>query len=70
MSDKNVWQPIETAPKGLPGFLALGDDGGSIEWLVDHGWDGKFYNHNSANMTAKKHWSHWIPLPEPPTDAG
>lgn len=59
------WLPIENAPKGERGFLALGVDRDSIEWLSDIGED-KFYNNNSNNFTSRKHWSHYKLLPEDP----
>lgn len=59
------WGPIETAPKGLPGFLATDAEWSAIEWLVDHG-DIDYFNVNSGNYTERKHWTLWIPLPDSP----
>ena len=62
------WQPIETAPKGRPGFLACNaEEFDSIEWLVDPGAGDKFLNVNSSNYTEKRHWTHWMLLPGPPS---
>ena len=60
------WQPIETAPKGRPGFLATDDEMSCIEWLVAETDAGDFFNQNSGNYTKRKFWDFWRPLPEAP----
>lgn len=61
----DAWLPIDGAPKGKRGFLAIDKDRDSIEWLSDIGED-KFYNNNSNNFTDKSHWTHYKELPEDP----
>lgn len=56
------WMPIETRPKGKPGFLAINDDQTSIEWLIDFGDQNYFRNQNSGNRTLQKHWKAWRPV--------
>ena len=65
-TELNPWQPIESAPKGRPGFQATTADFDRIEWLVDDGREDRFYNQNSGNYTDKRIWSHWKELPEEP----
>jgi hypothetical protein len=71
------WQPIETAPKGLPSedvgcrdasewFLGLRKDGQVWEiqrrgWPQDDGW------RDRDDTTYTPEWfTHWMPLPQPP----
>jgi len=63
---RDGWQPIETAPKGEPGFLACDDDYDNIEWLYDNGDKERFFNQNSGNYTPRRHWKYWRPRPAPP----
>ena len=64
------WQPIETCPRGLPGFLACNaEEYDCIEWLICHSWDDKehrFLNQNSGNYSRSNYWTHWHPLPSAP----
>ena len=62
------WNPIETAPKGAPGFLALCKYQDSLEWLTDDSHPDRFFNMNSGNYTERKHWAFWKPLPEFPPE--
>ena len=68
--DRLEWQPIETCPRGLPGFLACnGDEYDGIEWLICHNWDDekhRFLSQNSGNYSRHDWWTHWMPLPEAP----
>ena len=60
------WQPIDSAPKGAPGFLACNAaEYDYIEWLLDNGED-RLFNVNSLNYTKREPWTHWMPLPAPP----
>ncbi len=65
----NPWLPIEQAPKGAPGFLALSKKRDSIAWLInDQAHDDRFYNQNTGNYTDKSHWTHYQELPEDPKE--
>lgn len=57
------WQPIGTAPKGNPGFLATDDYFSCIEWLTDYGDERAFFSVNSGTFTDREHWKFWTPLP-------
>jgi len=60
-------QPIDTAPDGPPGFIALEVDDNEIvgvEWLQGPvGSDGKRWCLNSHNRNSFPA-THWIPLPD------
>jgi len=46
-----------------------GDPYDGIELMsgpFDHPDGPRFLNHNSGNYCSVKHWTHWMPLPEPP----
>lgn len=61
------WLPIEGAPSGEPGFLALSNDKDQIEWLIDTDKGSvKYYNKNSNNWTFKNNFSHYKELPLDP----
>ena len=60
------WQPIETAPKDGKEFLVCNTRQGNVKQLVSwnkvHGfWQSK----GKADVSFQ--WTHWMPLPEPPS---
>jgi len=65
LPDDELWQPIETMPKDGTFFLACNkDDYSCIELLMYK--DEILFNLNSLNETDLRHWTHWMPQPEPP----
>lgn len=69
------WQPIETAPKDGSMLLVYGrpfsDDGQGYAKAAHVAW----WEDSDECWTPQSHaaWTeptHWMPLPEPPTDAG
>jgi len=61
------WRPIETAPKdgrGILGFVWP-------EWIEGFFWNGhewSFLSDGDIPNNAEHQPTHWMPLPEPPTD--
>jgi hypothetical protein len=66
------WQPIETAPKDETTIVATRNEVGHrsytlIFWsIVDHEWAG--YTAEDEKRLVKFQPTHWMPLPEPPTN--
>jgi len=66
------WQPIETAPKDGDDILVLWSDPGAgclvVSWEDkprQPGWNWATLDGLSYHADA---FSHWMPLPDPPTD--
>lgn len=72
------WQPIETAPKDEPLWLAgpsLVDEDynrkGVVEgyWLDDLGWMGAIWNNEQDYWESQQiNPTHWMAIPDPPTE--
>lgn len=60
------WLPIESCPEDSMFLACNANDYTFIELLSWQG-DGCVWNYGSNNMQEIKHYTHWIPLPEPPT---
>ena len=70
------WQPIETAPKATPVLVYNSDDWGwgankiligiNNEWGED--WKVLFCDLGDLNYMRLIEPTHWMPLPEPPTE--
>ena len=64
------WQPIETAPRGVPVLVSLPD--GSVVSAIEVAAFGTRQWHTSANLfecfypQLQTEPRHWQPLPEPP----
>ncbi len=70
-----TWQPIETAPKdGRPhvrGLWVTNNRTGAKWWetisgRIDDGGD--FVDHDGNSPWRHEDYSHWMPLPPPPTE--
>ena len=79
-----VWQPIETAPKDGKRLLLLDEDGTAVEAFWDTTWTQMHpeghgaWNYNYSRTLDNQLGmqtievdapTHWMPLPEPPTEA-
>lgn len=67
-----MWQPIETAPNSFDEILcfapankgAWNENARQNQWRVDHKQtNGRFYK-----MLPEAPYTHWMPLPPPPTE--
>ena len=66
-----MWQPIETAPKGIDVLVARLDDDGSYWSSVAQWWVSRFVFMYGAGLGSPPVMlyfepTHWMPLPEPP----
>lgn len=78
--ERTVWQPIETAPKdGAVVDLwvvwpAIEGEPADAKRMADAFWDAEEGDWHSRGFTlgqylAKPYATHWMPLPEPPTES-
>lgn len=71
------WQPIETAPKDGTEILVFGsytypdDPDPTVYWeIVSYREDPHGYVWTDGNQSSRENvFSHWMPLPPPPTGA-
>jgi len=66
------WQTIDTAPKDGTEFLGYGESGvfGVCAWY--DGYYGKFFTSfhtDNCGEYVQDDWTHWMPLPNPPSPA-
>ena len=59
------WLPIDTHPKNEM-FLACNSADYTYVELLSWQGDGAVWNYGSSNMNEIKHYTHWMPLPQPP----
>ena len=72
VTDKNMWQPIETAPKdSTPVDIWRSEWGERAVNMrrVELAPNNVFYESIGSGPGVVRDASHWMPLPEPPTDA-
>lgn len=65
------WQPVETAPTDGTDVIVADPDRLSAEWHIFTARcvDGRWFRSNIASLPSTVRPTHWMPLPEPPTEA-
>lgn len=66
---KDLWQPIETAPRDGTWFLATGFDYGRNDKPRHYAvvfWEGYSFISDPLSTESFDYLTHWMPLPEAP----